>query len=794
MEWEVLAVGSAVLMPWLVVELSPSPGGLVAVLPAGAVAGEGLPVGGEVAVTSVTSTGGCPCVRVGRGAGVSVLLPAVDEGLEAVVCEAGEVMEAEGTGLVLGAGLGVAPSAVTLGGWDVVTKGVPVVLLCCGLEVTAGEPMEEVPEVEGTGLVLAVPGAGLCVTSSPVPVSGSTPVAPAVENTGTMGRWGVVTKGVAVVLLCCGATVGEPMEEVPEVEGTGLVLVVPGAGLGVTFSAITLGGWDVVAKSVPVVLLCCGLEVTAGEPMEEVPEVEGLVLPVPGAGLCVTSPPVPVSGSTAVAPAVENTGTKGGWDVMTKGVPVVLLCCGLEVTAGEPMEEVPEVEGTGLVLVVLGAGLCVTFSAVTLGGWDVVAKSVPVVLLCCGATAGEPKEEVPEVEGTGLVLGVAGAGLLVVGSAVTPAPDSIPAVPAVEEGEENTSAGVGWDVVAKNISVMLLVLLCSGLGVTAGEALGEEEEDEEEEEEECLVVAELTGGEEVVPLSVPILGAVVLVPAVGSAGLIPSALPFLVVVVDVVTIIPPPSTIIIIVGSQVVPRRELFVWVLGSGTEAFELFAAGAGLVVLFVFLETFMWLPAVAVVLSPPSSAVTVPVRISEMWIMDCCPKMDPAEGLDVSLEPVSRAEVQIRIPQFLFLHLDNAPKPKQLFKSAYHVLYSKSLLSGKHGTSFATCLTGKAPIVHFPLSQWQVQEPKDSGPELEDKKKDKKKGIFIRRDEANVLVLRLKDIKLLSRLIQAPGGLSSPCLFQLISEKPFCNSGLNIMEGSVTAFLRGLQREIND
>lgn len=33
-EWEVLAVGSAVLVPWFVVELSPSPGGIVALLPA----------------------------------------------------------------------------------------------------------------------------------------------------------------------------------------------------------------------------------------------------------------------------------------------------------------------------------------------------------------------------------------------------------------------------------------------------------------------------------------------------------------------------------------------------------------------------------------------------------------------------------------------------------------------------------------------------------------------------------------------------------------------------------------
>lgn len=58
-EWEVLAVGLAVLVPWFVVELSPSPGGIVALLPAEAML-TGLPVGDEVAVTSSV---GWPCVR-----------------------------------------------------------------------------------------------------------------------------------------------------------------------------------------------------------------------------------------------------------------------------------------------------------------------------------------------------------------------------------------------------------------------------------------------------------------------------------------------------------------------------------------------------------------------------------------------------------------------------------------------------------------------------------------------------------------------------------------------------------
>lgn len=65
-KWEVLAMGLAVvLLPWFVVELSPSPGGIVALLPAEAVVveGEGLPVGGEV---DFSSTVGCPCVRAGE--------------------------------------------------------------------------------------------------------------------------------------------------------------------------------------------------------------------------------------------------------------------------------------------------------------------------------------------------------------------------------------------------------------------------------------------------------------------------------------------------------------------------------------------------------------------------------------------------------------------------------------------------------------------------------------------------------------------------------------------------------
>lgn len=52
-EWEVLAMGSAVLNSWFMVELS-SAGGVVALLPAEAVEGEGLPVGDAVGVTCVT--------------------------------------------------------------------------------------------------------------------------------------------------------------------------------------------------------------------------------------------------------------------------------------------------------------------------------------------------------------------------------------------------------------------------------------------------------------------------------------------------------------------------------------------------------------------------------------------------------------------------------------------------------------------------------------------------------------------------------------------------------------------
>lgn len=225
--------------------------------------------------------------------------------------------------------------------------------------------------------------------------------------------------------------------------------------------------------------------------------------------------------------------------------------------------------------------------------------------------------EVMEAEGSGSVLAVLGAGLGVTSSAVT-APGSTPVT------LDNTSAVDGWDVLAKGVPEVLLVLLCCGLGGTAGDPSGEEEEDMEKEKE-WLVVAELGGVEEAVPLSVPVLGTVVPVPAVGNAVLtvllsadIPSALPSHIVG----SVVLPSSSIIIIVegDSQVVPRRELFVWVLGSGTEALELFAAAPVVVSLFVLPETLASLSEVAVVVFPPSNATTAPVRIPEMWIMDCC------------------------------------------------------------------------------------------------------------------------------------------------------------------------------
>lgn len=60
-EWEVLAVGSGDVIPWFTVELSPSPGGVVALLPTEAMVtgGKGLPVGDGVAITPSV---GCPWV------------------------------------------------------------------------------------------------------------------------------------------------------------------------------------------------------------------------------------------------------------------------------------------------------------------------------------------------------------------------------------------------------------------------------------------------------------------------------------------------------------------------------------------------------------------------------------------------------------------------------------------------------------------------------------------------------------------------------------------------------------
>lgn len=62
-DWEVLTLGSVVVpLPWFMVELSPSPGGIMALLATEAVVTEakGLPMEDEVAVTSAV---GCPHVR-----------------------------------------------------------------------------------------------------------------------------------------------------------------------------------------------------------------------------------------------------------------------------------------------------------------------------------------------------------------------------------------------------------------------------------------------------------------------------------------------------------------------------------------------------------------------------------------------------------------------------------------------------------------------------------------------------------------------------------------------------------
>lgn len=133
-------------------------------------------------------------------------------------------------------------------------------------------------------------------------------------------------------------------------------------------------------------------------------------------------------------------------------------------------------------------------------------------------------------------------------------------------------------------------------------------------------MAELRDGEEAVPLSVPMLRAVVgpapVVVAVLLAD-IPDELFSHIVVVGVVPVVPSPPTIIIVEGdSKVVARWEWVISLLDSSTVLIELCA-----VLLFGLLKTFSWFSLGAVIASLPSNAIMVPARISEMWIMDCCP-----------------------------------------------------------------------------------------------------------------------------------------------------------------------------
>ncbi|KAJ7420050.1 hypothetical protein WISP_50671 [Willisornis vidua] len=153
-------------------------------------------------------------------------------------------------------------------------------------------------------------------------------------------------------------------------------------------------------------------------------------------------------------------------------------------------------------------------------------------------------QEMPEVEATGLGL----AGLCVMSSAV-PAANGTLVMPAVDR-VENTSAMGGWDVVAKCSSVVLLVLLCCGLGVTAVEL--------SREDEEWLVTAELgpRGMEEAPPLTVAMPVAVMPDP-VEMGGLIPSLLTDTprelqspVSIVGSVSVLSSPPTIFIVEGDR----------------------------------------------------------------------------------------------------------------------------------------------------------------------------------------------------------------------------------------------------
>ena len=158
-------------VPWIVVGLLPLAGAVISWLDTEAVAasGQGLPMED---VVSRTCTVACPCmttVEANCAACVCALPGDVGERLVSMVCEVsalGDVpaVDSDGLGvLVSEAGPCVAESAFSapdpalvtpgvdeeaedasaMGGWDVMSKSIPVVplaLLCSGVGVVGGDP------------------------------------------------------------------------------------------------------------------------------------------------------------------------------------------------------------------------------------------------------------------------------------------------------------------------------------------------------------------------------------------------------------------------------------------------------------------------------------------------------------------------------------------------------------------------------------------------------------------------------------------------------------------------------
>ncbi|GAB0178274.1 mucin-4-like [Grus japonensis] len=528
----VLVLGSAVvLLPWFGVGLSPSAGGVVARLPAEAMAalGKGLPVEEKVALASTVACPGVRGLEVSRAACVSALPAGVEARPASVASEARDVTEAEADVLGLGApavGLRVLASAVTapdptlitpgpeegaedasaVDGGDVVAKPasmVPLVLLGCGLGVAAEEAAGD--EEEEERLVASQLGP----------------------------RDGEAALPLAVTALAADLIVRKE----------GLVASLPPDAPSELPSGVGIVGAVSVLPSPPTILVVKGVASDRAERAEGVLVLGSAVVLLPWFGVGLS----PSAGGVVARLAAEAMAALG------KGLPVE------EKVALASTVACPGVRGLEV-----SRAACVS--------------ALPAGVEARPASVASEARDVTEAEADVLGLGAPAAGLRVVASAVT-APDPALVTPGPEEGAEDASAVDGGDVAAKSASVVPLVLLGCGLGVAAEEAAGDEEE------EERLVASQLgpRDGEAALPVAVTALAAVAADLIVRKEGLVaslppdaPSELPSGVGVVGAVSVLPSPPAILVVKGvaSDRVERAEGFL-ALGSAVVLLPWFGVG---------------------------------------------------------------------------------------------------------------------------------------------------------------------------------------------------------------------------